>query len=310
MRKLSPVAVWALIVGLGVAAAGCGQFNMLKAKMNFKDANAAYQAQDYRRAVEKYTATIDSDPSITVAYFYLGNSYDNLYLARGAANGDDLIANAVVNYKKAAELEQNPQMKKLALEYLVAAYGSDKLNDPSQAEPVLQQIIALAPDEPTYYFQLSKIYEENGDYENAEQALNKAREVKPADPAVYMQLAGYHNRQGDFEKTIEALNQRVAQEPNNPEAYYTISTYYWDKAYRDFKLTDAEKRKYVQAGVDNVDKALGLRPDYVEALAYKNLLLRLQANLEPNAARQQALLKEADKLRDQAESLRKTKAQG
>ena len=125
-----------------------------------------------------------------------------------------------------------------------------------------------------------------------------------------MQLAGYYNRQGEFDKTIQSLEARAQQEPNNPEAYYTIATYYWDKAYRDFRLPEAEKRKYVEAGVAAVDKAISLRNDYMEALVYKNLLLRLQANLEKNPARQQALLKEADQLRDRAQELRKQKGTG
>ena len=105
-----------------------------------------------------------------------------------------------------------------------------------------------------------------------------------------MQLAGFYNRQGDFDKTMEALHARAEHEPNNPEAYYTIATYYWDKAYRDFRLTDADKMKFVQAGIEAVDKAIELKPDYIEALTYKNLLLRVQANLEKDPARQQALL--------------------
>jgi hypothetical protein len=48
----------------------------------------------------------------------------------------------------------------------------------------------------------------------------------------------------------------------------------------------------------------------MEAVAYKNLLLRLQANLETNPARQKELLEEADKLRDRATELRKQKAAG
>ncbi len=48
----------------------------------------------------------------------------------------------------------------------------------------------------------------------------------------------------------------------------------------------------------------------MEAVAYKNLLLRLQANLDKNPARQQALIKQADQLRDQAEEIRKKKATG
>jgi hypothetical protein len=62
--------------------------------------------------------------------------------------------------------------------------------------------------------------------------------------------------------------------------------------------------------MEAIDKAIKIRPDYVEAIVYKNLLLRLQANLETNPARQQALIKQADQLRDQADEIRKKKATG
>ncbi len=140
--------------------------------------------------------------------------------------------------------------------------------------------------------------------------LLRAKTARPNDPQVYLQLAGFYNRQEEFDKTIEALNQRAQIEPNNPEAFYTISTYYWDKAYRDFRLKEPEKKAFVMKGLEEVDKALQLKPDYMEALTYKNLLLRLQANLEKDQAKQSALLKEADKLRDQAMALQKKQAAG
>src|SRR5262249_26490096 len=93
------------------------------------------------------------------------------------------------------------------------------------------------------------------------------------------------------------------KEPNNPEAFYTISTYYWDKAYRDFKLKENEKKDFVEKGVEAVDHALQIKPDYMEALVYKNLLLRLQANLEKDQGKQQQLIKDADRLRDKANEL-------
>jgi tetratricopeptide (TPR) repeat protein len=310
MRKFSMAAV--LVAGLGVALAGCTQVGGLKAKMAFKDANGLYQQQDYRKAAEKYEEALAADPNLTAAYFFLGNSYDNLYkpARRGEAANDQLLTKAIDNYKKAAEQEQDPKIKKLALEYLVAAYGPDKMNDPTQAEPMVQRMIELDPKDPANYFALAKIYEDTGNYEQAEATLIKAREAKPNDPAVYMQLAGYYNRQGEFDKTIEALEARTQQEPNNPEAFYTIATYYWDKAYRDFRLPEADKKKYVESGVAAVDKAISLKNDYMEALVYKNLLLRLQANREKNPQRQQALLKEADQLRDRAQELRKQRAAG
>ena len=191
------------------------------------------------------------------------------------------------------------------MEYLVAAYGPDKLNDPSQAEPILRSMIEMEPTEPSNYIYLSRIYEENGDYEQAEQLLVKAREMKPNDAGVYITLAGFYNRQGEFDKTMEALQARAEQEPNNPEAFYTIATYYWEKAYRDFTTPEPDKIKFVQAGIEAIDKAIELKSDYFEALTYKNLLLRVQANLEKNPAQQQALLREADQYRDRAVEVQK-----
>jgi predicted Zn-dependent protease len=312
----------ALVVALGLAASGCSQVARLQAVMAFKDGNQLYQQQDYKGAAAKYEESLAgckgsgadcTDPKLTYAYFFLGNSYDNQFrpARRGEASNDSMLTKAIENYKKATELEQDPKIKKLAMEYLVAAYGPDKLNDPSQAEPILRRMIELEPNEPSNYTYLSRIYEENGDYEQAEQLLVKAREMRPNDAGVYVTLAAFYNRQGEFDKTMEALHTRAEREPNNPEAFYIIATYYWEKAYRDFTTSEADKRKFVAAGNEAIDKAIKLKEDYSEALTYKGLLLRVEANLEKNPARQQNLLKEADQYRDRAaEVQRKQRAAG
>ncbi len=317
MRSLSGASV-AMAAVLALAAVGCGKVGELKAKKAFKNANQAYQAQDYKKAADLYEETVAADPDMNQAYFFLGNSYDNLYKPskKGEPENEALLQKAVDNYQKAAERlasSQNPDDKKLgklALQYLVAAYGPDKLNDPAKAEPVVQKMIQLEPGEPTNYFALAKIYEDAGAYEQAEQMLLKAKEVKPNIPDVYMQLAGFYNRQGEFDKTIDALEQRAAKEPNNPEAFFTISSYYWDDAQRNFRLTPEQKKDHVQKGLAAVDKALQIKPDYTDALVYKGLLLRLQANMEKDPAKQQALIKQAVELHDKAEQLRKEKAAG
>ena len=38
-----------------------------------------YGGQDYRAAAAKYEEAIAADPNLTAAYFFLGNSYDNMY---------------------------------------------------------------------------------------------------------------------------------------------------------------------------------------------------------------------------------------
>jgi tetratricopeptide (TPR) repeat protein len=163
----------------------------------------------------------------------------------------------------------------------------------------------MDPKETSSYFGLANIYEQSGDYERAEQMLTKAKDMRPNDAADYMQLAGFYNRQGDFGKTMEALHERTKHEPTNPEAHYTVATYYWEKAYRDFTTPEPDKMKFVQQGLQAIDEAIRLNPNYFEALTYKNLLLRVQANLEKNPARQQALLREANEWRDKAQEVRK-----
>jgi tetratricopeptide (TPR) repeat protein len=321
MRSLSGASltvVTVLALGSVVSSVGCAKVGEIKAKKAFKEANAAYQQQDYKKAAELYAETVEADPNLNSAYFFLGNSQDNLYKPskKGDPANDALMTSAVTNYQKAAErlssspVEADKKLGKLSLEYLVASYGSDKLNDPAKAEPVVQKMIQLEPGEPGNYFQLAKIYEDAGAYDDAEKMLLAAKAAKPSDPAVYMTLAGYYNRQGHFDKTIAALEERAAKEPNNPEAFYTISTYYWDEAYRDFKLKDSEKKEMVTKGLEAVDHALQLKPDYMEALVYKNLLLRSEALLEKDPAKQKELLGQADKLRDRAQELRKQKTAG
>src|SRR5215203_6591663 len=205
MRTRLSRAVRAGAAGLAVTALlGCSQVSGLKAKMALKDANAAYGASDYGKVIATYEEAISLDPSLTQAYFYVANSYDNLYkpAKKGEAANDALLTKAIDGYKTAAEKSADPKLKKLSLQYLVAAYR-DKLEDPSQAEPVVERMIKMEPNEPTNYFALSKIYEDAGKYEQAESTLVKARDSRPNDPTVYMQLAGYYNRQGEFDKTIQ-----------------------------------------------------------------------------------------------------------
>ena len=308
------VAVVALL-GLSSTLA-CSAVDELKAKMRFREANSAYQAQNYERAIELYEETLRNDADLAQVYFYLANSYDNLYrpgLREADPANDQRLTKAVENYELAVEKLSAPQdvkLKMLSLQYLASAYGVDKLNDPGKAEPVIQSMIRLDPGDLANYFALAKLYEDAGAYPEAEQMLIYARDARPGDSSVHMQLAGYYNRQGDFDKTIAALEQRAALEPNNPEAYYMISTYYWDNAQRNVSLREPEKMANVEKGLKAAEQALQIRPDYMEALVYKGLLLRTEALLEKNPDKQQALIKEATQLQNQAEEIRKQKTAG
>jgi len=108
------------------------------------------------------------------------------------------------------------------------------------------------------------------------------------------------DQQGNPAQTIESLKDRAAREPGNPEAWYMIAVYHWEEAYRNARLRDDEKMEQVNLGLQAIDRALELEPEYVDALVYKGLLLRVQAGLERNASTREALLREADQLQGQA----------
>jgi tetratricopeptide (TPR) repeat protein len=311
-RRFKAASLVVVLAAFSLTLVGCGQFNKLKAKKAFKEANVLYQQQDYKRASARYEEVIANDPSLTAAYFFLGNSYDNQYKAsrKGEAQNDEFLKKAIENYKKSHEVETDKLLKTRSMQYLVAAYGPDKLDDPGQAEPLLQEMIRIDPTEPTNYQFLSRMYEDAGQYELAEQVLLKAKESIPKDPASYQQLAAFYNRQGEFEKTMTVLNERTQIEPTNPEGFYTVAAYYWEKAYRDFRLKDADKIKYIELGLDADDKALSLNPEYLDAINRKELLLRAKALVIKDPAQQKQLLDEAKQLRDRYNELKLKKAGG
>jgi tetratricopeptide (TPR) repeat protein len=304
-----------LVAGLSVIAAGCGKYsiNNIRSLKAFKDATELYQRGEYRAAAAGYENAIRLNPDWGFSYFYLGNSYDKLYKPshKGEAENDAYLPKAVENYRKAIEKlkdspePQAPQMRKLSFEYLVAAYGSDRLDDFNQAEAVAKELIATEPNEPTNYQALARLYQDQGRMEDAEAMLQKSIEVKPSDPVGYQLLANFYNTQGQFDKTIEAFQKRAEMEPNNPEAWHTMATFYYDKALRDNRLTAAQAKAYVQSGIDVENKALALNNDYYEAVTYKSMLLKLMANKERDPAKQKQLLSQADELADRSAALKK-----
>ena len=322
MHRGRSLARFAVVAVLMTPLAACQYLDQISAMRTFKEANSAYGRGDYELAAERYEEILEileagsSDQllneQLTATYFYIANSYDNLYKPsrRGEADNDRFLEDAIHYYELASEEITDPNLQRLAMQYLVSAFGPDKANDPASSEPVLRQMILLDPENPDNYFALANLYEQSGLFEDAEAVMLEVRNLRPDDPVVYLQLAGFYNRSGEFELTIDALEERARIEPDNPEAFYTISTFYWEKAFRDFRITQDQKAEYIAAGIAAADSAIGLNDRYVDALVYKNILLRMQANMTTDLDLQEALIEEADELRSRAEELQKQQQAG
>lgn len=319
-RSIARFVVLTLVV---LPLTACQYLNQVSAMRTFKEGNIAYGRGDYEGAIEHYEeilAILENvgegdqliNEQLTATYFYVANSYDNLYkpVRRGEPENDGYLEDAVKYYRLASERIGDPSLQRLSMQYLVSVYGPDKANDPASSEPVLREMILNDPENPDNYYALANLYEQSGLFENAEEVMLTIKGLRTDDPDVYLRMAGFYNRSGEFEMTIESLQERARIEPDNPEAFYTISTFYWEKAFRDFRITQDQKTGYIQSGLDAADTAIGLNDRYVDALVYKNILLRMKANMTTDVDEQEELIAEADELRSRAEELQEAQKAG
>jgi tetratricopeptide (TPR) repeat protein len=307
-----------IVAALSLSLVGCGQFAKLKASKHFKDANALYAQQDYRGAAVEYKSAIEADPDLNEAYFFLANSYDNLYkpARKGNPLNDSYLQDALKNYKIASERlvddkAETKLLRKRTLQFMAALYAKDKLNQPDEAEPVVKQLIAMEPSDTGSYFALVRIYEEAGKVEDAEEILKQAQAAAPDKTDVWSTSAQFYNRKGEFDRAMESFHRITEIEPKNPQNYYQMAVFYEEKVRKDFTIKPAQQAEYLSKGMEAVDKALELRPDYFEALTYKNLILRQQASkVEKNPAKQQELIRQADEFQKKALDVRNVQTKG
>jgi len=121
-------------------------------------------------------------------------------------------------------------------------------------------------------------------------------------------------------------------DPDDPEPYYSIGVIDWTLCYQPRaeeraklgmeledslptkdKMACAEVRDKnsanIQEGIDNLNKALKLRPDYDDAMAYMNLMYREHADIQcDDPAARDADLKTADEWVDKTMGTKKAKA--
>jgi tetratricopeptide (TPR) repeat protein len=313
MRRSSLVAGLALAVVLvaGPERSLAGQAS--DGRQQFVAANALYAQERYAEAAAGYEAALVADPTLAEAHFFLGNAYDNLYrpARRGEAANDRLLDAACANYQLAADRLTRPDqavLRKRALQYLAAAYGRDKLDRPDDAAAVAEQLIALDPGDVTSYVGLAKIQEAAGRLDKAFAALERARGAAPDSVQAWTQLAYFHDRQNRFEAAMAVFDRVALLEPDKAEHPYAQAVRYEERVRRDVSLPEAVAVDYLARAQRAIDQALALRPDYFEALVYKNLLLRQEARFAHDPTAQARLLQEADQFQRRAIALRE--AQG
>jgi tetratricopeptide (TPR) repeat protein len=167
-----------------------------------------------------------------------------------------------------------------------------------------------------------------------QQAIDEYKSVLERDPKNINSVKGIgylHLQMKKFDDAKEYYRKAAELDPNDPEPYYTIGVIDWTQAYQprmearaklglrpDEALKDkkecaalnVQSGAVIQDGLDALNKALELRPDYDDAMAYVNLMYREKADREcDDPATQAADLKTADEWVDKTMATKKAKAE-
>jgi tetratricopeptide (TPR) repeat protein len=170
-----------------------------------------------------------------------------------------------------------------------------------------------------------------------QQAIDQYKAVLERDPKsinsvkgiayIDLQMKKFDDAKAYYRKALEI-------DPNDPEPYYSVGVIGWTQTYQprmeerakqgmkpDEQLSAKDKNQkkvceellqknmpIIQESIDALNKALQLRPDYDDAMAYMNLMYREKADVEcDDPAARAADLKSADEWVDKTMATKKIK---
>jgi tetratricopeptide (TPR) repeat protein len=163
-------------------------------------------------------------------------------------------------------------------------------------------------------------------------AFNNVLELDPKNTTALATIGTIYYDMKDFDKAKDYQRHRLEVEPNNPEPYYWIGVMDYglagkndtDARKTDPKLqvllpngdlpplpeklrTDLQQKNstLISEGMDALNKAIQLKPNYNEAMAYLNLLYRQKADIDKDPSARAADIKSANEWLSKAMEARK-----
>jgi tetratricopeptide (TPR) repeat protein len=245
--------------------------NKLKARDLLNKGVASFKNGQYDTAIEDFKQARDLDPTLLNAQLYLATAYASQYIPGAPSEENVRHGNEAITEFKAV-LEKDPNN-------LSAIDGIGSI-----------------------------LFQMGG---------------QPFDPKKFEESKAYHQK-------------HVQIRPQDPEPYYWIGVINWTQAFRanaelrakynrenlrkPLKDTDplpaAVRTEYVEKygqsvdeGIADLQKAIQLKPDYDDAMAYLNLLYRRKADMVESADERASLQKQADELIDKVKEIKQKRAE-
>jgi tetratricopeptide (TPR) repeat protein len=222
---------------------------------------------------------------------------------------------AIIDFQKAKELDPGLMNARL---YLATAYAS--------------QYIPGAPSEQNVRLGTAAVNE----FKEVLQLDTKNISAIDGIGSILFQMAGVPYDPKKFEESKSYHQKHIELKPDDPEPYYWIGVIDWTLAFRangelratynkgnikkqvrdDDPLPPPVRAVYVEKygslvdeGITDLQKAIQLRPDYDDAMAYLNLLYRRKADMVESADERASLKKQADDLIDKVKEIKQKRAE-
>ncbi len=125
----------------------------------------------------------------------------------------------------------------------------------------------------------------------------------PNDPDVVRAQVNILIQAGRYDEAWQLAQKMTG--PNQAEVLYSVGVSAWDQAYRNPALNYEQRSKMVDTGLEALRRALDVKPDYFEAMAYYNLMFREKAKLEMDGTKRLEYVALADEWMKKALDLRK-----
>src|SRR5579859_4138558 len=253
-----------------ILAAGFSGCNKLKARDLLNKGVNAFKNGQYDQAVEDFKQAKEDDPDLLTARLYLATAYATQYIPGAPSDQNKKLGQQAVAVFKEV-LEKDPK----------------NLNAMDGIGSILFQM-AGTPYEP-------KMFEESKKYHQMH------IDLKPEDPEPYYWIGVIDwtlsfRGNGEIRKTYNEKNLKKQVKETDPLPSSVRGEY------------ASKYGAMIDEGISSLRKAIDLRPDYDDAMAYLNLLDRRKADAVDSEAERSTLLKEADDLVDKVKEVKQKRA--
>jgi len=272
MRCLEGAWKTGIVVALAVGLAGVAGCNKLRARDLLNQGVQAYKVAQFDRAEEDFRQAASLDPTLKIARIYLATAYASQFVP-GSPAPDNLQygQEAIAQFKKVLDSDPKNLSAIDGIGSMLFNMGTTPFNETmlQESKNYHEKHIQLQPDAAQPHYWVGVI-----DWTLAFHANRALRE--------------------DYNSHVKRQKDAITFSDPLPA-----------------KLRDQFSSDYgqiVDEGIAQVNKAIQLRPDYADAMAYLNLLYRQKADMATSSQERADLLKQADDLVNEVNEIKQKEA--